>query len=228
MEDVIKALGDTELLVQQFEGLVYELFEKDQWPKHEEIKELFNLPAPLNFFQSGVSEHKEFEKAMFNELELIMKRRVMCSIFSFSIPTLEALQFITSYQPILEIGAGSGFWAALLKRNNCDIIATTIDNESYPFSKKFSEIEYLPAIDAIKKYPDRTVLCSWPSVDNWVEKALPYIKNNLILTGELESIASDKFYDILEDEFKEINTHPLPRWLILIKDVLNVYKRIND
>ena len=215
--EIYKTIGNTELIVQQFEELVYELLEKDQWPTHKEIIEYFNLPNIRDLHKSPVT------KRMSNELISIMKRRVMCEIFSFSIPSFEALQTIIEFQPILEIGAGSGFWAALLKKNNCGIIATTIDDENHPFSKKFTEIEYLKAIDAVKKYPDRTVLCNWPSADTWAEEVLPHIKR-LIISGEPCSTATDIFHDTLAEEFKEIKRCSLPQWL-MINDRLTVYER---
>ena len=221
MKETFALFKNSELIVQNFEKMVYNLFEMNRWPKHDEIEKYFDLPKPYE----PSFNRSDFEKLMKKELKAIMKRRKMCEIFSFSIPSLEALQTITEFQPILEVGAGSGFWAALLIKNNCDIIATTIDDKNHPFPKKFTEIEYLRAIDAIKKYPDRTVLCSWPSIDTWPEEILPYIKKRLILIGEEEITATDKFHEIIYNEFKEIKDCKLPRWL-MIKDHLTVYERI--
>jgi len=217
IKNINRLFENREVVIQQFKDLVYELFEKDQWPKADEMAIYFNLPP------SPFSSIDRAKYGMEEEFKLLLERRVMCETFSFAIPSLEALQLIAKFQPILEIGAGSGFWATLLKRHNCDVITTDI-KKSFP--KEFTEIEYLSAIDAIEKYPDRNVFCSWPDLDTWAEEVLPYIKNKLIYIGEWNGCtASDNFHDILAKEFKIIAKCTIPQWY-LINDNLTVLERV--
>lgn len=221
IEKLHEITNNSGLISQQFEELIYELLKKDTWPTAEEIKGYFKLPPPP--FRYKMIRLPTSAPSIAQGVVSTLKRHVMCSKFTFAIPTFELLQVITKYQPILEIGAGSGFWAALLKKNNCDIIATTINDEYHPFPEKFTEIEKLPAIDAVKKYPDRTVFCSWPSIGTWTEETLPHIKKRLILISE-NATASDKFYDTLSEDFKQIEEHKIPEWFG-IRDKFSVFER---
>jgi len=211
---------NAEKISQQFKDLIYELFKKDQWPTYKEITEYFKISTTSysSFYDAPMRD-------LVNEIELIMKRNIMAAYFTFAIPSFEAIELITKYQPVLEIGAGSGFWAALLKKNNCNIIATTIDDIHHPFPEKFTDIEKLTALEALKKYPSRTVFCSWPSIGAWAEEALPYISDRLIFIGEkMGSSASNNFYNELEEKFELEEELTIPQWH-LIYDYLYVYRR---
>ena len=52
-------------------------------------------------------------------------RRSLRRRYSYSIPSEEALQAIASIgEPMVEIGAGKGYWAKLLQEKGVDIVAT--------------------------------------------------------------------------------------------------------
>ena len=44
--------------------------------------------------------------------------------FAFPVPTDEALTELAALSPLLELGAGTGYWASLLRRRGADILAT--------------------------------------------------------------------------------------------------------
>ena len=54
---------------------------------------------------------------------LSFERDSLTGQYAFSIPTAETLQTIARYSPIVEIGAGSGYWAMCLAACGADIIA---------------------------------------------------------------------------------------------------------
>ena len=43
--------------------------------------------------------------------------------YSWSVPTEEALRLLALHQPLVELGAGAGYWASLLKQLPVDILA---------------------------------------------------------------------------------------------------------
>jgi hypothetical protein len=53
--------------------------------------------------------------------------------YAWAVPNLEALRAIQDQSPIIELGAGSGYWAHLLKQMDVDIIA--YDNFSWETAK---------------------------------------------------------------------------------------------
>lgn len=60
-----------------------------------------------------------------DELELFLARRRpdLVSRYAFSIPTLDVLEPVAALSPLVEIGAGTGYWAMCLSGAGADIIA---------------------------------------------------------------------------------------------------------
>lgn len=55
--------------------------------------------------------------------------------FSWSVPTKEALDVLAAHAPLLEIGAGNGYWAGLLHRRRVDLLAF----DTAAFDKSFND-----------------------------------------------------------------------------------------
>lgn len=158
---------------------------------------------------------------VFNEREKLTKK------YSFAIPSEKALQTIAKYGSILEIGAGTGYWASLLKDMNVDIVATDL-GRSYGFETFYTDIERLSAIDAIKNHPQRNILSCWACYDQkWVYDALMESSCNYwIVIGEGQGgcTACDEFFNELEKTFEEVERVYIPNWT-MIHDYLTVWKR---
>ena len=48
-------------------------------------------------------------------LDLPARRRELAALFAWAIPDAGALAMLARYAPLLECGAGTGYWAALLR-----------------------------------------------------------------------------------------------------------------
>ncbi|EEY59389.1 uncharacterized protein PITG_11413 [Phytophthora infestans T30-4] len=46
-----------------------------------------------------------------------------CHLYAYATPTQQALEVIAQHAPIVEVGAGTGYWSSLLQRANVDIVA---------------------------------------------------------------------------------------------------------
>ncbi|KAI9910410.1 hypothetical protein PsorP6_010979 [Peronosclerospora sorghi] len=46
-----------------------------------------------------------------------------CHLYAYATPTPQALDLVAKYAPIVEMGAGTGYWAALLQQRKVDIVA---------------------------------------------------------------------------------------------------------
>ncbi len=55
----------------------------------------------------------------------------MVSKYSWALPNEELLTEIASRSPIIEIGAGNGYWASLLSKKGADIIALCAKNRDF-------------------------------------------------------------------------------------------------
>lgn len=69
--------------------------------------------------------------------------------------------------PLLELGAGTGAWTTLLKNAGAEVVGTdpnATGDIGYGFEAGTrASLEPLTASQAIQKYPDRNVFCSWPT-----------------------------------------------------------------
>jgi SAM-dependent methyltransferase len=91
--------------------------------------------------------------------------------YAWGIPTQHALETIAKYAPILELGAGSGYWAYLLRKKGVDILAYDRSPPSLRpkrawHGKQWTGVVYGRARKAAK-HPDRTLLLCWPPQAPW-------------------------------------------------------------
>lgn len=97
-------------------------------------------------------------------------RWVMVKKYSWAIPSEDALAAIAEHSPrgVVEIGAGAGYWAMLLRERGVDVIA--YDPAPAPDESKWHDghawSEVLRADHtAVIGHPDRTLLLCWPNYD---------------------------------------------------------------
>lgn len=155
--------------------------------------------------------------------------------YSWAVPTQKALNIIASHAPIVEMGAGTGYWASLLKKMDCDII--TYDKwieERSPFGlniwntgNKFTEVSCGDP-KTLSKHPDRTLFLCWPPLgDPMARNCLKYWKGRtLIYVGEFNGCcATPSFFKALNKSFLFEAAVKIPQWLG-INDVLTVWTRV--
>jgi hypothetical protein len=108
-----------------------------------------------------------------NELRLV--RRSFVRQWGFAIPCAEAITALRRLGPIVEVGAGAGYWSVLLRAAGHDAVATdaAVGGTTYGFSVGgHGPVEQLSAMDAVRAYPDRDLFCCWPSAgEAWMGEA---------------------------------------------------------
>lgn len=137
--------------------------------------------------------------------------------FGFAIPCAEALDACARHQPLVEVGAGSGYWSALLRLRGVDVIATD-PALAYRTTLRHGAHGGLLALEgkrAIRRFADRNVLMVWPSLrETWARQALKAMRVGRVLLevteGEGGCCAEDGFFAVLEDCFEEIGAVALP------------------
>lgn len=122
-------------------------------------------------------------------------RREQCYAYSWAIPDEAALTTIAEYGPIVEIGAGGGYWAKQLRDRGVDVIAYDPDPGGGHYSRndakgwhdgtRWSEV-LLGDHTAVAAHRDRSLLLVWPSYDDpWTDKVLDlYEGDTVIYVGE--------------------------------------------
>jgi len=152
--------------------------------------------------------------------------------YSFAIPSMSILKELCSYSPLVEVGAGTGYWSYLIKKCGGNIIA--YDNYSWMdkgcFSHRYFDVKR-KKVKAIMSTPSthkKTLFLCWP--DYKTNFAYECIQNfhgkYFIYIGESESgcTGNDRFFRLLNRKFKLIEEIEINNWWG-INDQVYIYKR---
>lgn len=121
-------------------------------------------------------------------------RRKAVARYAWAIPSDDALEVVAKHGPIVEIGAGTGYWAALLASRGVDIVCYDGDPPVAGAINHWHEEEGVyhpveqggPEMAAL--HPDRTLFLCWPPYapeqnmsivepadpENWTKKTVEY------------------------------------------------------
>lgn len=145
--------------------------------------------------------------------------------YAWAIPNESAIRTIAEYGPILEVGAGAGYWAMLLRQVGVDVVAT---DPAAPVDPAWSPVEPLAAREAVEEYPDRTLLTVWPSEDEtWAAEALhAYDGDTCIYVGEPPGgcTADKHFHHLLQEGWEREGMVGIPQYRG-VNDRLEVWVR---
>jgi len=176
--------------------------------------------------------------AQFNSLtsrqDCFDNRQILCQKYAWSVPNEEAVNVLLAHQPIIEVGAGTGYWASLVRKKGGQIIATDI----LPAPSKgnlwhrlagSSWTEVVSGDETIvRQYPNSTLFLSWPPETNRCAfNALSLYKGNiLIYVGEDAGgcTGTKEFHDMLARDWHLVKHVELPQWPG-VYDMLYVYER---
>ena len=159
----------------------------------------------------------------------------LARIYAYAVPNKAALESLASVGPIVEIGAGTGYWAALLIAKGVDIVAfdaipphasgrgfrktgkkrgKSLRNEYHGDSPLFSEVLHGDAT-ALVKYQRRTLfLCYPPPGDSMALQCLQsYTGAKIAYVGEWDGLTADiDFQTALLKEFELEKLVSLPNF----------------
>lgn len=151
------------------------------------------------------------------------------NIYAFAIPNAEALVMLAKLSPVVEIGAGNGFWAACAKEAGAEIFP--YDDMSWPIAQgeKYCEV-FDGGPESVMKHPDATLFLCWPPyctdmAAKCVEHFLAGNGKTLVHVGENGGCTGDdQFFKLLDTHFEKIARIDIPRWGG-INDRMYVYER---
>lgn len=107
-------------------------------------------------------------------------RKAFIRTWGYAIPCAEAVAALRSLGPLLEVGCGTAYWTALLRNAGLDVIATdaAAGRSGYGFDVgRYAAAEQLTAAEAVRKYPERNVFCSWPTAkEPWAAEAAALVR----------------------------------------------------
>lgn len=163
-------------------------------------------------------------------------RRQLVWAFSWAVPSREAIAALAELSPLIEIGAGTGYWAWLLRQAGADVRAFDRNVEAPPH---WTEVER-GGPEKAREHPERTLFLCWPPLaegtgqgvgEGMSEECLAAFSEaggRLVASiGEVGAGArtgSAGFRSRLEREFVLEREIELPRWPGY-DDRLRIYRR---
>lgn len=151
--------------------------------------------------------------------------------YSWSVPTEEALHELGKISPLVEIGAGSGYWAHLLRERGYKILP--IDKhprESNHYNHKKTWVDVYEGDESIlhKMHSSTNLFLCWPPYnDSMATNCLKMFRGRKVAyigEGPYGCTGNEEFHDILEDKWDLDVTVYIPQWEG-IHDSLYIYNR---
>ena len=194
-------------------------------------------------YRQKYSDFKQYDRWV----EAFKARDELTRKFAWAVPTDEALECIAKYSPIVEIGAGTGYWAHLLEQMGVEIHAydkyppdgTQIPDfdvklEDYPGKSWYHRGAY-PHTNVrqgnqrkLKGYkPQWNLFLCWPTMSNVAVQSLIYHRGEYVIyigEGRWGCNANDAFFDRLDKFYEQVEGVSIPQW-DGIHDYLDVYRR---
>jgi hypothetical protein len=143
--------------------------------------------------------------------------------FAWAVPTDEAIATIRKHSAgVVEVGAGSGYWAWLMRQAGVDVAAFDLDPPSFTWGEVNRGDER-----AAHDHPDKTLLLCWPPWGTGVaSRALAaYGGEHVVYVGEWMGFnAEPNFFASLAWFFECIDSVEIPQWYMR-DDRLMVFRR---
>jgi hypothetical protein len=188
----------------------------------------------FNFMMSEYEQEWDLAGGKRRGMEGFLSRERCVKKYGFAIPTIEALRAIMYLGPVLEVGAGSGYWAYEMRKLGGDVVATEPDvlaNDPEALVRwraKWTEVEKLTALEALAKYPERVLFMCWPSyADEWSGVALEAYKGNvfaLVAEDSYGCVGGENLWKEIYANWEEVQHIAIPQWEG-IHDRLCIYRR---
>jgi len=150
--------------------------------------------------------------------------------YAYAVPNARAIKRIAMFSPIVEMGAGTGYWALLLKQAGA--VVDAFDNGSYKPKVRHYFVQAGDAKILTKaKYADYALFLCWPPYATRMayQCLKQYTGNRLLYVGESQGgcTGCDWFHALLRREWECTDTIGIPQWSGL-HDYLSIYNRKNS
>ena len=162
-------------------------------------------------------------------LKILNYRMELSSRYAFSVPTIGVLQLIAFHSPLVEIGAGTGYWARCLSQLGADVIAydSLPPEDSLPWPhggweqmNAWFDSEWYPVHNGDERFaslhPGRTLMLAWPLLDhpmasNALRNYLSAGGTRMIYIGD-ESSSGDAEFHSAKKSLTLLAKHKLWSW----------------
>ncbi len=166
-------------------------------------------------------------------LQALRRRHAYCDTYAWAIPHQEAIDTLLKHSPLIEIGAGRGYWAALASSAGADIVAF---DPNPPYKSGVNKWHRQPGTffdvaradcEIARMHPDRTLFLCWPPYDSDValRTLRSYKGETVIYVGDDgHDAGTPQFCTEMATHFTLIQVVDIPRWPGM-NDRLEVWQR---
>ncbi len=231
-ETQIKWLENFEVNFQKIRIEIQNIINNESNPAFTIWKRVYKEKSFLSFRRTffdeglvelGLADIKESSANTFMYRSMISDE--IARLLTWAIPTDELIQHLSSTtSKIIEVGAGTGYWAKLLNDAGVDVIAYdlnpafpgSLENDEFPYIKLFYEVLEADAKVA-GKYPDRSLLLVWPPYKTSMafDALIAYGDaggQDLIYVGEMNGCTADsQFFDLLDEKWVMTERFDIPQ-----------------
>lgn len=149
-----------------------------------------------------------------------------CHLYAYATPSPAALDLLATYAPLIEVGAGTGYWAYALRMRHTDVNIVAYDKNPPVAGKDARSNAYhgraegwttvlKGGVEAIAAYPRANLFLCYPPPDSDMAlQALRLFKGEYICyCGEYRGDTGTKsFEQLLEQTFSCVTRLALPNW----------------
>lgn len=158
-----------------------------------------------------------------------MGRTKMVEQYAWAIPCEEALAVLTDLSPIVEVGAGGGYWAMLLRDRGATVEAFDKEpGDNHYVKRLWTPVRPGRPREALRAGREHwTLFLCWPPLGSpMAEDALALHRGRYVVEiGETDGCTgTNEFYDQLEESYSLKREVALPQWPG-IHDTLKVWER---
>ncbi len=172
-------------------------------------------PDELDFSIDNPYLHEilQYKNTPLDEYQYWNLRYELIKKYAFAIPTFTVLSIIQELSPIIEIGAGNGYWAYMLSQMGADVVAYDKyppDEAYFPFVNHSNNIWFDEQWFDVHKgdareagnYPNRSLFLCWPEPQSTMalDALLAYTHaggHTVVFIGDMIACAESRFYNML-------------------------------
>lgn len=163
------------------------------------------------------------------DLSLLMARHEMVVEFAWAVPNEAALTALVALSPIVELGAGSGYWASLLRERGAEVHAYDVTvgaDNNWGHKKTWTRVDDGDETK-VDDHQHCTLFLCWPPGGTLAAGAVRRYRGDCIAyvgEGRGGSTATGEFFDELERHWVETQLVAIPQWDNM-QDALHIYRR---
>lgn len=146
-----------------------------------------------------------------------VRRDALVRRYAWSIPTPHDMAWLAGQlggQGVVEVGAGTGYWAWQLQQAGVDVAAYdryASRDDHYREAVRYHPVATAPA-EVAGEHPDRALLLCWPPYNTSMaaEALRAYEGDTVVYVGEPGSgcTADEEFHETLDKEWRQVGSAP--------------------